>query len=72
MPVLHLQHLNVQSTTLMYVDDILICSDSQEQCERDSITVLKELAAVGHKVSKSKLQFYQQTVHCKKKILKKR
>uniref|UniRef100_A0A671WVG1 Gag-Pol polyprotein n=1 Tax=Sparus aurata TaxID=8175 RepID=A0A671WVG1_SPAAU len=57
-----LQHLNVQSTTLMYVDDILICSDSKEQCEKDSITVLKALAAGGHKVSKSKLQFCQQTV----------
>ena len=57
-----LQHLDIQSTTLMYVDDILICSDSQEQCEKDSITVLKALAAGGHKVSKSKLQFCQQTV----------
>ena len=43
-------------------DDILICLESKEQCEKDSIIVLKALAAVGHKVSKDKLQFCQQTV----------
>ncbi|XP_056879085.1 uncharacterized protein LOC130519563 [Takifugu flavidus] len=57
-----LNHLDIQSTTLMYVDDILICSDSKEQCEKDSIIVLTALAEGGHKVSKKKLQFCQQTV----------
>uniref|UniRef100_A0A674P8V3 ribonuclease H n=1 Tax=Takifugu rubripes TaxID=31033 RepID=A0A674P8V3_TAKRU len=55
-----LNHLDIQSTTLMYVDDILICSKSKEQCEKDSIIVLTALAG-GHKVSKKKLQFCQQT-----------
>ncbi|XP_029700614.1 uncharacterized protein [Takifugu rubripes] len=45
-----LSHLNIQSTTLMYVDNILICSESKEQCEKDSITVLTALAEGGHKV----------------------
>lgn len=52
-----LSHLDIQSTTLMYVDDILICSESKEQCEKDSITVLTALVEGGHKVSKKKLQF---------------
>lgn len=34
-----LSHVDIQSTTLMYVDDILICSDSKEPCEKDSITL---------------------------------
>lgn len=57
-----LGHLNIQSTMLMYVDDILICSDSKEQCEKDSTEVLKALADGGHAVSKDKLQFCQQSV----------
>lgn len=59
-----LGHLNIQSTMLMYVDDILICSDSKEQCERDSIEVLKALADGGHAVSKDKLQFCQESIEC--------
>lgn len=57
-----LSNLDIPSTTLMYVDDILICSESKEQCEKNSITVLTALAEGGHKVSKKKLQFCQQTV----------
>ncbi len=37
------------STVLQYVDDIVICSSSLEECHKDSITVLKMLAESGHK-----------------------
>ena len=57
-----LQNLNVPSTVIQYVDDLLICSPTKEQCEIDSIAVLTALATGGHKVSKDKLQFCQQTV----------
>ena len=57
-----LQNLDVPSTILQYADDLLICSPSQAQCERDSVTVLTTLAEGGHKVNRDKLQFCQQTV----------
>ena len=57
-----LQNLDVPSTILQYADDLLICSPSQAQCERDSVVVLTTLAEGGHKVSRDKLQFCQQTV----------
>lgn len=46
----------------MYVDYIMICSDSKEQCLKDSIEVLRALAEGGHKVSKEKLQFCKPSV----------
>ena len=48
-----LQHLDVQSATLMYVDDILICSERKEQCEKDSITVLKHWQQVDIRLVKT-------------------
>ncbi|CAI5657156.1 unnamed protein product [Oreochromis niloticus] len=57
-----LQHLSVPSVVLQYADDLLICSPTKEQCERDSIAVLSVLAEGGHKVSKDKIQFCQQSV----------
>ncbi|KAF7695190.1 hypothetical protein HF521_006913, partial [Silurus meridionalis] len=57
-----LQNLQQKSRLLQYVDDLLICSETREQCLKDSITVLKALAENGHKVSKEKLQF------CSKKV----
>nr|XP_033494259.1 uncharacterized protein LOC117264429 isoform X1 [Epinephelus lanceolatus] len=57
-----LASLNVRSTVLQYVDDLLICSLTKEQCEKDSIAVLTTLAEGGHKVSNNKLQFCQQSV----------
>lgn len=50
------------SQILTYVDDILVASKTQEECEQDTIALLKHLAEEGHKVSKSKLQF------CKEKV----
>lgn len=57
-----LQHLEVESTVIQYVDDILICSSSEQQCEEDTMTILSALAKGGHKVSKDKLQFCQTEV----------
>ncbi|XP_029902678.1 uncharacterized protein LOC115355895 [Myripristis murdjan] len=57
-----MQHLNVPSTVIQYMDDLLICSSTKEQCEKDSVEVLTVLAKGGHKVSKDKLQFCQPQV----------
>lgn len=46
----------LSSTVLQYVDDLIVCSASLEQCHKDSQTVLTLLAERGHNVSKQKLQ----------------
>ncbi|XP_047242464.1 uncharacterized protein LOC124881023 [Girardinichthys multiradiatus] len=51
------------SQVLLYVDDILIASDTQQHCEEATITVLKHLHQTGHKASTDKLQF------CKEKVI---
>ncbi|KAI3358815.1 hypothetical protein L3Q82_015204 [Scortum barcoo] len=45
-----------------YVDDLLTASPTREQCEGDTVTLLKHLADEGHKASLSKLQFVQEKV----------
>ncbi|XP_056592765.1 uncharacterized protein LOC130411831 [Triplophysa dalaica] len=52
-----LEDLVLDSTLLQYVDDLLICAPTLEQCHRDSIKVLTKLAEGGHKASKTKLQY---------------
>ena len=47
---------------LQYVDDLLLCAESKEQCIIDSLKLLERLANGGHKVSRKKLQFCQQEV----------
>jgi len=47
---------------IQYVDDLLVCSDSQKKCETDMVALLIALARKGHKVSKEKLQFSQPRV----------
>ncbi|XP_051242063.1 uncharacterized protein LOC127355326 [Dicentrarchus labrax] len=47
---------------LQYVDDLLIAAPTQEQCERDTLKLLRHLATEGHKVSLSKLQYVKQAV----------
>lgn len=61
-PTTHRQNLDFESTLILYVDDLLICSISKDQCQKDSIAVLTALAEGGHKVSKDKLHFCQQEV----------
>ena len=50
------------SALLRYVDDILLCSPSKQECERDTVTLLKHFHCCGHKASLSKLQFVQDKV----------
>uniref|UniRef100_A0A3B1IGT4 ribonuclease H n=1 Tax=Astyanax mexicanus TaxID=7994 RepID=A0A3B1IGT4_ASTMX len=52
----------VHSRVLHYVDDLIVCSSSQEECHRDSIKLLQLLAEKGHKVSCKKLQYCQERV----------
>ena len=47
----NLEGLTLHGTLIQYVDDLLICSPTLEQCHEDSITVLRKLANGGHKVS---------------------
>ena len=52
----------ISSTVIMYMDDLLVCGDSEAACHRDSITLLKLLHDRGHKVSLRKLQWVQESV----------
>lgn len=49
-----LEDLRLDSTLIQYVDDLLICSATLEQCHQDSIKMLTKLAEGGHKCSKQK------------------
>ncbi|XP_062823254.1 uncharacterized protein LOC103277616 [Anolis carolinensis] len=49
-------------TILQYVDDILLCADSREECLEGTQTLLQFLAEKGYKVSKKKAQLVQQEV----------
>ena len=51
------------SKRVQYVDDLLVCSPTQEVCQTDTVSLLCFLAENGHKVSKDKLQLISQTVH---------
>ncbi len=57
-----LEALMIDNTLLQYMDDLIICSSSLEQCHRDSIKVLTKLAQGGHKVSQNKIQYCQPQV----------
>ncbi len=57
-----LEDLTIDSTLIQYVDDLIICSKSLEQCHNNSIKVLKKLAQGGHKVSKTTIQYCQPQV----------
>ncbi|XP_034146322.1 uncharacterized protein LOC117593883 [Esox lucius] len=57
-----LEELVLEGTLLQYVDDLLICAPTLEQCHADSIKVLQRLAEGGHKVSRKKLQYCQTEV----------
>ena len=54
-----LEELVLHGILIQYVDDLLICSPTLEQCHEDSMTVLNKLAIGGHKVSQKKLQYCQ-------------
>ena len=50
------------STSLWYVDDLLLSSPSQASLQEGSIYLLKLLALKGQRISKEKLQFAQTQV----------
>ncbi|KAI4892985.1 hypothetical protein NFI96_009151, partial [Prochilodus magdalenae] len=50
------------STLLQYVDDLMVCSATQEQCQEDTLALLVYLAGQGHKASLTKLQFVKPSV----------
>lgn len=54
--------LSPGTALLQYVDDLMICSSTKEQCEANTVNLLKHLAKTGHKASLSKLQFVQEKV----------
>ncbi|KAL3999246.1 mannosyl-glycoprotein endo-beta-N-acetylglucosaminidase [Sarotherodon galilaeus] len=54
--------LSQGTVLLQYVDDLLLCAPTQEQCLTDSLTLLTHLHHKGHKASKSKLQFCKEQV----------
>jgi hypothetical protein len=57
-----LEELILDGTLIQYVDDLLICASTLEQCHSDSLKVLQQLAEGGHKVSRTKLQYCQPQV----------
>lgn len=54
--------LTAGSALLQYFDDLLLCAPTKEQCETDTVKLLRHLANEGHKVSLSKLKLVQQQV----------
>nr|XP_034969620.1 uncharacterized protein LOC118084323 [Zootoca vivipara] len=47
---------------LQYVDDILVCCDTEKECMKATKELLNHLAKAGYKVSKKKAQICQTTV----------
>ena len=50
------------SQILLYMDDILLASPTEQDCKIDTLALLHFLAEQGHKVSKNKLQLWKTTV----------
>ncbi|XP_069468381.1 A-kinase anchor protein 17B-like [Ambystoma mexicanum] len=57
-----LSNIETESTVLQDVDDILICSETEDRCNEDSVHMLTVLADKGYKMDKAKLQYYQKEV----------
>lgn len=68
----HLSHLTLPGNSVLsiYFDDLLISSENEADCIKDSMALLRHLADGGHKVSLSKLQFCQKAVHYLGYVLK--
>ncbi len=52
----------IDSTSLQYVDSLIMFSKSLEQCHKYYIKVLTKLAQGGHKVYRTKIQYCQPQV----------
>ena len=58
-----LQNFNSsEAVVLQYVDDILLCAETEEACSRASEDFLNFLAGCGYKASREKAQLCQQSV----------
>ena len=51
-----------EAVVLLYVDDILLCAETEEACSRASEDVLNFLVGCGYKASREKAQLCQQSV----------
>ncbi|XP_077782873.1 protein NYNRIN-like [Podarcis muralis] len=51
-----------ETEQILALNDLLLCSTSEEACKMDTKHLLAELARKGHKVSPKKLQYCQQEV----------
>ncbi|CAJ1067426.1 Hypothetical predicted protein [Xyrichtys novacula] len=62
---MHLSQLILpcRSCILQYSDDLLLCSETEEECIQDSVALLTHLADGGHRASLAKLQFCQESVN---------
>ena len=58
-----LQNFNSsEAVVLQYVDDILLCAETEEACSQASEDFFKFLAGCGYKASRKKAQLCQQSV----------
>ena len=58
-----LQNFNrSEAVVLQYVDDILLCAETEEACSQASEDFLSFLAGCGYKASREKAQLCQQSV----------
>ena len=58
-----LQNVNSsKAVVLQYVDDILLCAETEEACSRASEDFLNVLAGCGYKASREKTQLFKQSV----------
>ena len=51
-----------EAVVLQYVDDILLCAETEEACSRASEDFLNFLAGCGYKASREKAQLSQKMV----------
>lgn len=47
----------------MYVDDILVASETADACREDSLALLHHMSKTGNKVNKNKMQWVQHEVN---------
>nr|XP_049612462.1 uncharacterized protein LOC125989971 [Syngnathus scovelli] len=52
-----------KSQLLVYVDDLLVASETEAACKADSLALLHYLCKTGNKVNKNKLQWVRQEVN---------
>ena len=56
---------------IVYQDDVLICSDSIEQDQKDVIAIIRTIRKQGMKLKRSKCEFHQKQMKCRGFIINK-